>query len=152
MSAKEALSHLNHFCNKLPHASIAAPRPIFTTDPHVQPDMENFCFSCTVILPSSVDPSVREFSSSQLWGTEKMAKMDAAFQAIMALYRVGLLNNHFLPAPPVATEADPIYKAIAKRPAIMMTEERVNGWREVSFDILFCTCAEHLSPMLNLRV
>jgi dsRNA-specific ribonuclease len=51
-----------------------------------------------VVLPISVDPSVRTTSALETWKTERMAKKDAAFEAYKGLYLAGLVNNNLLPA------------------------------------------------------
>jgi dsRNA-specific ribonuclease len=55
-------------------------------------------FSAKVVLPSFLDPSLREARGESTWKTEKRAKKDAAFQAYLALYRAGLVNDNLMPA------------------------------------------------------
>ncbi|CRG88982.1 Dicer-like protein 2 [Talaromyces islandicus] len=50
-----------------------------------------------VVLPSYLDPSLRTARAKSQWQTEKLAKRDAAFQAYMALYNAGLVNDNLMP-------------------------------------------------------
>ncbi|OKL62314.1 hypothetical protein UA08_03032 [Talaromyces atroroseus] len=51
-----------------------------------------------VVLPSLLDPSLRVAHSKSKWRTEKAAKRDAAFQAYLALYTAGLVDDHLMPS------------------------------------------------------
>jgi dsRNA-specific ribonuclease len=62
--------------------------------------------SARVTLPISVDPAVRDATSSKGWATERMAKQDAAFEAYTALYKAGLVNDNLLPARQEVDEDD----------------------------------------------
>ena len=44
--------------------------------------------------------------------------MDAAFEAYVGLYRVGLINNNLLPLLSYDEEAARVYAKVAKRPAV----------------------------------
>ena len=57
-----------------------------------------------VILPGAVDDSVREHRGSSCWRTEKAARRDAAYQAYLHLYQVGLVDDHLLPVPQIDDE------------------------------------------------
>ena len=50
-----------------------------------------------VLLPSSVDASVRKASSKRQWVSQSFAKKDAAFEAYVALFHAGLVNENLLP-------------------------------------------------------
>lgn len=56
--------------------------PIFTFDHTLNGNV-----SCRVVLPNRVVPMVWEFCSTCLWSTERWARMDAAFEASLGLYR-----------------------------------------------------------------
>jgi len=88
--------------------------------------------SCRVILPNSVDSSVREFRSIGLWATERWARMDAAFEAYVGLYRVGLINDNLLPLPSYDEEAAKAYAEVAKRPAVTLVNGKFNPWPAVA--------------------
>lgn len=48
-------------------------------------------------LPSGVDCSLRIAKGRHWWASKKSARQDAAFHAVHALHRQGLINDHFLP-------------------------------------------------------
>ena len=99
-------------CNTLPATphTILAPISIF--------DKADGSVSCRVILPNSVDSLVREFRRIGLWAAKRWAQMDAAFEAYVELYRVGLINNNLLPLLSYDEEAARAYAEVAKRPAV----------------------------------
>ena len=84
--------------------------------------------SARVILPTSVDISLREACSLHQWNTEKMARRDAAFEAYAGLYRAGLMNEHFLPVGHVDECADEAYQAIEKRPSLVEVSDQFYPW------------------------
>ena len=90
--------------------------------------MANGKISCKVILPNSVDSSVREFCSTDLWITERWARLDAAFEAYVGLYRVGLVNDNLLPLPHYDEEAARAYAEVRKRPAVTLANEKYKPW------------------------
>src|SRR5438045_4278178 len=96
------MAHLHHFCSLLPQEPYVDQRPAFSFDK----DDETEEVMATVTLPNSVDPAVRRASGLNSWKTERMARRDAAFQAYIALYSAGLVNDHLLPLIP--TEGDNI--------------------------------------------
>lgn len=57
-----------------------------------------------------------------------MARRDAAFEAYAALYRAGLVNEHFLPVGHVDECADEAYQAIEKRPSLVEVSEQFYPW------------------------
>ncbi len=91
ITLRDALQHLYHFCNTLPATPYTVFASIFTFDHTVNRNV-----LCRVVLPNSVDSMVREFCSTCLWSTERWARIDAAFEASLGLYRVGLVNDHLL--------------------------------------------------------
>jgi hypothetical protein len=103
--------------------------------------------SAKVVLPTSVDPEVREFSGS-LCKTERMAKKDAAFEAYLGLYRAGLVNDNLLPAVVPETQ-DAISIQIESRDGMCQTDSRLDPWRDIA-----TTCnlqdAEHFTFRLDI--
>ena len=81
-----------------------------------------------MVLPNSVDISLREACSLRQWKTEKMARRDAAFEAYTALYRAGLVNERFLPVGHVDEGADEAYQAIEKRPSLVEVSDQFYPW------------------------
>jgi dsRNA-specific ribonuclease len=90
-----ALQQLNHFCNTLPKTDHVENCPIFIVHEHPLTGFRR----AEVILPNSIDPSVRRTLGRQYWKTERQAKKDASFETYLALYRADLVNDHLLPAP-----------------------------------------------------
>src|SRR6266496_4033762 len=86
LSFNLAVSHLYHFCSLLPRDPYTDPRPAFAFEDLDQ----NGAILATVTLPNSVDPGIRRARGLQAWKTERMAKIDAAFEAYIALYKAGL--------------------------------------------------------------
>ena len=87
--------------------------------------------SCRVILPNCVDGSVREFESSRFWSSEKIAKMDAAFEAYVGLYNAGLINENLLPRA-TFVEEDKVYRKIEKRENVVIVNRCLNPWQDVA--------------------
>lgn len=122
-----AVQHLNHFCNVLPKVDHVENRPIFIF--HEQP-ITGFV-QAEVILPNSVDPSVRRALGKQYWKSERQAKKDASFEAYLALYRAELVNEHLLPAPEL-TEGSKF--KIEKRAALASISPCFNPWVQIAND------------------
>ncbi|PSR90511.1 ATP-dependent helicase DCL-2 [Coniella lustricola] len=51
----------------------------------------------TVLLPVSVPQNLRRVTGLKMWTSEKIACMDAAFQAYQALWKAELIDDHLLP-------------------------------------------------------
>lgn len=68
-------------------------RPAFFYDEDPVTNM----ISATVVLPSCLNPSLQATTGIGKWRTERAAAKDAAFQAYVALYEAGLLNDNLLP-------------------------------------------------------
>jgi dsRNA-specific ribonuclease len=85
----------------------------------------------TIILPNSVDPSVRKATSAQRWKTEKMAKRDAAFEAYVALHKAGLVNDNLLPLIPHQME-ELGEGFVEKKPSLVDCLEQINPWIDVA--------------------
>ena len=54
--------------------------------------------------------------------------MDAAFEAYVGLYRVGLINNNLLPLPTYDEEAAKAYAEVGKRPPVTLVNGKFNPW------------------------
>jgi dsRNA-specific ribonuclease len=122
-----ALQHLNHFCNTIPKTDHVENRPIFIF--HEQP-LTDF-LRAEVILPNSIDPSVRRTLGRQYWKSERQAKKDASFESYLALYRAELVNDHLLPAPRVTQ--GPKFK-IEKRASMVSISPCINPWVQIAND------------------
>ena len=120
------MAHLYHFCNTLPKVQYASLSPVFACERTAHEES----ISCSVLLPNCVDASVREFSSSQKWISERFAKMDAAFEAYLGLYHAGLINDHLLPH--TSREDEEIYQKLEKRPNVVFVDQVLDPWHEVA--------------------
>lgn len=87
------MAHLYHFCAVLPPQPYVDLRPAFT----FRDSIDTGLIIGAVTLPNCVNSSVRHTVGRKSWRTERAAMKDAAFQAYIALYRAGLLNDNLLP-------------------------------------------------------
>ncbi|KAJ5429283.1 ATP-dependent helicase dcl2 [Penicillium cf. griseofulvum] len=92
LTAENAVSHLYHFCTTLRSDTPGQTSPSFSCGSD-----EKKGFRSTVYLPSGVDSSLRVAKGLHWWATKQSARQDAAFQAVHALHRHNLINDHFLP-------------------------------------------------------
>lgn len=92
LTADSAISHIHHFCATLQSEPNLDLRPRFKFEKD-----QNGWSRATVILPSSVDQSLRVSRGMKWWLTERAARRDAAFQAYISLHRAKLVNDNFLP-------------------------------------------------------
>ncbi|KAL9114547.1 MAG: hypothetical protein Q9227_001628 [Pyrenula ochraceoflavens] len=96
LTLDNATPHLHHFCNKLSKVPYAEdPRPEYIISGERGESVET-----RVILPNSIDPSIRETWSSRPYRSERLSKQDASLEACIKLHAAGLLNDHLLPEPP----------------------------------------------------
>ena len=125
----DAVAHLHHFCATLPTTQYTDLRPIFTFSGG-PPDGKSKVISAKVLLPNSVDASVREACSSSQRFTEKLAKRDAAFEAYVALFNAGLVNENLLPLryDEEITEAS---STIDKRPSLVQVPAQMSFWSDL---------------------
>ncbi|EER25487.1 Type III restriction enzyme, res subunit family protein [Coccidioides posadasii C735 delta SOWgp] len=125
LTLSNARNHLSHFCGTLSAEFIA-------TDPEfVLEGDDTTGFSAKVILPSFLDPKLREFRGILLWKTEKMAKRDASFQAYVALYEAGLVNDYLMPAHHHIDDEDGL-EQVEKRPSFAKASGSLNPWAAIA--------------------
>lgn len=91
LTLENALAHLYHFCASLGSGPYVDTRPQFAFEE------DNCNISAIVILPLSVDPTLRVTQSLKVWRTERMASKDAAFESYKMLHLNGLVNDNLLP-------------------------------------------------------
>ncbi|KAN0101426.1 P-loop containing nucleoside triphosphate hydrolase protein [Hyaloscypha variabilis] len=132
LTLDEAVGHLYHFCATLPIYSYVDSRPTFTFQTERTGLIRGF-----VTLPNSVHPSVRQASSLRSWKTEKMAAKDAAFQAYVALYQAGLLNDNLLPLLP-GDEFEEV-KSAEYLPSMVKIQQQHNPWLDIAKKIVTTT-------------
>ncbi|KAE8394848.1 hypothetical protein BDV23DRAFT_179236 [Aspergillus alliaceus] len=92
LTAESAIPHLHHFCSTIRAEPHVDTRPVYK--------VERQCgmSRASVILPSSIDPSLRLRQGVSWWLTDRAAKRDAAFQAYASLHRAKLVNDNLLPS------------------------------------------------------
>lgn len=104
-----SVSRLAHFCEK----SRSRFGPLYLLEGET-----GVAVSARTLLPSCVPPSLREARSCQVWKSEKMARRDAAFHAMIALHKAGLINDHLLPFEEHKTSTPLVHeKQVRKVPA-----------------------------------
>jgi len=121
------LPHLYHFCATLPAKEYVDVRP------------EVICsevgagLRARVILPLSGHTAVRTAESQMLWLSERNAIKDAAFEAFVALYKAGLINDNLLPLLRNYEVADEFTSSTVEKGASIMTvNETMNPWADIS--------------------
>ncbi|KAJ5288314.1 ATP-dependent helicase dcl2 [Penicillium antarcticum] len=92
LTTENAISHLYHFCTTLRSGTPCGDSPCFSYESN-----EEGYFRSTAHLPSGVDCSLRIAKGRHWWARKQSARQDAAFQAVHALHRQGLINDHLLP-------------------------------------------------------
>lgn len=111
MTSQAVLSHIAHFCSKLPSLTRNDVQPIYDLDPPDYPigyhaivsqtrnaprPLNPGPFSATLTLPRLLPPELRVFHSMTLHDNKKNARKEAAFVAYKALFEAGLLNENLL--------------------------------------------------------
>ena len=127
LTLEDAVQHLYHFCATLPAVPYTDLNPVFNFEEHPLGG-DRRSISAKVVLPISVDASVRSACSRSSWISEKMARKDAAFEAYKALYHAGLVNDNLLPLGHVDEGIEVAYSAVEKRPSTVKVSEQVDPW------------------------
>ncbi|KAF3402139.1 Dicer-like protein 2 [Talaromyces pinophilus] len=84
-----------------------------------------------VVLPSYIDPSLRVAYSKSKWRTEKAAKRDAAFQAYVALYQAGMVDDNLTPLHR-KKYADSTTTPQEKQVKLIQVSECWNPWHDIA--------------------
>lgn len=123
-----AVPHLHHFCATLPANQYLDRRPEFICE-----DTGSNSTRAKVILPLSVDVSVRFANSQKSWISEKNAIKDVAFEAYVALYKKGLVNDHLLPLFRHGLDVgDLLTTKVETRASTVSVEAQINPWRDLA--------------------
>ena len=123
-----AMQHLFHFCATLPSKEYVDLVPEFICS-KLGPNQ----IRAKVILPLSVNEAVRTAESRKLWMSEKNAIKDCAFDAYVALYKAGLVNDNLLPLLRGDAILDELTSsAVETRASIMVVHEQYNPWAEIA--------------------
>ncbi|KAI4146772.1 MAG: hypothetical protein L6R39_003331, partial [Caloplaca ligustica] len=123
----DAVSHLYHFCATLTTgpSSNRAPTFMFHSE-------NEEMFTAKVVLPISVDASVRSACSRSAWTTEKAAKRDAAFEAYIQLYHARLISDNLLPIQAYDEAIAEIESDVDKVPSLVQVAGQLNPWHLVA--------------------
>lgn len=120
-----AKQRLEHFCRVLSRREFVDPRPVYIIRRHGGADAP--FLSAEVRLPIFIPANVRTAKSMKEWKSEKNATKDAAFQAYLALYEAGLLNENLLPF-----KSDKYHEKIESRDSIVKISNLLWPWAAVA--------------------
>lgn len=124
LTVDNARGHLHHFCAVATrqNSRYIDPRPEFST---VQDPIRK-TWTASVALPSFVHRSIRMAHTSRSWHGERTAIREAAFNAYVALYQAGLVNDNLLPMTR-APEPGPGEQHV-DQPSIVQVAEQCSMW------------------------
>ncbi|KAI0260638.1 hypothetical protein BC834DRAFT_831469 [Gloeopeniophorella convolvens] len=143
LSGNSAIQHINHFCSILPHHGKNGHTPVYDIDPPDYPaEWHSYGgsrsdplgpFGCTLTLPRLLDPRLRTFTTPRIHRSKVSARRHVAFQAYLALYQNGLLNDHLLPLtsvlePEKEAEVRELLKDIDHRDGTAQVSSQVDPW------------------------
>nr|CAB91758.2 related to RNA helicase/RNAseIII CAF [Neurospora crassa] len=132
MTIRDARSHLNHFCAKVSSRSRYLQKEPYFVIRQVNPDPASpgrrTLLQATVHLPASLAPDLRRHESLWTWTSEKLAIMDASFQAYKALYNAGLVNENLLP-----TKVSDFLADLGDDPGHIWVKTQFDPWPEVAY-------------------
>ena len=116
-----ANAKLHHLCQSVRSQGWIDTRPRFSYE-----EMPSNEVAAKVILPLCFEPDLRVTESSHPWKTERTAKRDAAFEALIKLYRHGLLNDHLLPLK--EDKKEDAVETTEKKPSFCDVLPQINPW------------------------
>jgi len=123
-----AKSHLECFCSRLSsHYEVQMKPEYIILDDCQDVYEETPPVKAKVMLPVTLDHKLRVHESRFKWKSEKNAIKDAAFEAYVALYNEGLVDEHLLPLS--FTEHS---KHMEKQDSVIEVEEQFNPWPAVA--------------------
>ncbi|KAK5733531.1 Dicer-like protein 2 [Elasticomyces elasticus] len=130
----DAKAHLNHFCSvsTLQASNYVDTRP----DYFAEKTADGLKWAATVTLPSFLHQDIRTASSRETWLSEAAAIKDAAFEAYVALYKAGLLNDNLLPLvkEPVVEEGEHV-----DQPSLIEVADRLDPWAVLAAKVIYDT-------------
>ncbi|KAI4240417.1 MAG: hypothetical protein L6R40_005128 [Gallowayella cf. fulva] len=127
----DAVSHLYHFCATLPARQLSNRAPIFEYHDSSK-GVGQPAIAAKVVLPISVDISVREARGRSVWATEKNAKRDAAFEAYVQLYNAGLISDNLLPIRGYDEALASCKSEVGKIPSLVPVAGQIDPWHLVA--------------------
>ena len=124
LTFENARNLLDHYCQSLSKVQYEPnPQPTFICQ-----RFQDSTIYTKVVLPSSLPADLKEVGGVGLWRTEKMAKRDAAYQAVKKLHEKGLINDHLLPP----TMARRYRFSIEQRASMAKIRPLMNPWLPIS--------------------
>jgi dsRNA-specific ribonuclease/ERCC4-related helicase len=128
LTFENARSLLEHYCQSLNKVQFEPnPRPTFI----FQGTHDSQTISAKVVLPSSLPSELREVCGIGIWRTEKLAKRDAAYEAVKRLHENDLIDDHLLP-PPMA-KGDVF--SVERRATFADIQPQGNPWLPISSEV-----------------
>ncbi|KAI9883737.1 MAG: hypothetical protein M1823_004494 [Watsoniomyces obsoletus] len=134
LTPDDAVPHLHHFCQVLPADPYVNRQPEFRASKSEGTSQTEVRISADVTLPTAVPSHLRCSSSRYTWKTERTAKKDACFEAMLALHKAGLINDHLLPLLP-RRAPDVLGEKITHIAAIVEVAPLLNPWIDVARQI-----------------
>ncbi|KAI0011677.1 hypothetical protein F4779DRAFT_571644 [Xylariaceae sp. FL0662B] len=123
----QAKSHLEHFCRIIAYRKYVDSQPYYIYQwTHIS-NRDSPRVRATVVLPMSLPPNLRRIEGSGFWYSERNASKDAAFQAYVALYKAGLVNDNLMP---LRDELED--EQIESRDATAGVNQLWNPWRRIA--------------------
>lgn len=147
LTLQAAITHLNHFCSLLPTPGHESHQPFYDIDPPDMPEGWHSLeprdqtvlpyqgpFGCTLTLPKVIDASLRVHSVERVYPSKRAAYKHVAFNAYVALYRAGLLNDRLLSLTSTKDsfmddEVNALLQAIEKRSGMAAVARQLNPWQ-----------------------
>lgn len=129
MNHQNALPFLAYFCDTGSSAYTSNQPEYIINRQELAPG--NAQITAKVVLPSYIDPSLRTAISKSKWRTEKAAKRDAAFQAYVALYEAGMVDDNLMPRHR-KKYADASTTRQEKQAKLIQVSECWNPWHEIA--------------------
>ncbi|KAG9230047.1 dicer-like protein-like protein 2 [Amylocarpus encephaloides] len=123
-----AVAHLYHFC-----ATIGADKYVDLRPEFICEETSTKQVRARVILPTSVDEAVRFAQGRRAWLSEKNAIKDVAYEAYLALYHAGLVNDNMLPLLRHSVDEDELSTTkVETRASMMLVNKQMNPWAIVA--------------------
>ncbi len=117
-----AKPHLEHFCRILSPGEYVDSRPDYIIQ-----DADDNKKRAVIVLPTYIPAEVRVARSERTWKSEKNATKDAAFQAYLALYKAGLINDNLRPL-----KSDDLLPRVEIREGEIQVNGRLDPWPRVA--------------------
>ncbi|KAF9234154.1 hypothetical protein BU15DRAFT_90083 [Melanogaster broomeanus] len=139
LTLQASVSHLNHFCAVLPNSRHGGHVALYDIDPPDLPEGWHSLDTQQQEVPAYPGPfgslprELRVHTVERKYPSKRSAYQHIAFNAYLALYEAGLLNDHLLPLtsviePEVEEEVKNMLKDIEKRAGTASVTSQLNPW------------------------